>query len=157
MGVRTATHGDLDIIVALADEKRRQYADYAPVFHRPAANAAEVHKPWIARLLGDDGAAVLVSEHGSGARDGFLIATLVASPPVYDPGGLTCSVDDFVVAAPARWDTVGRALLQAAQAWGRERGAVQTVVVCGAHDGLKRKMLIECGLAVVSEWFTAPL
>lgn len=157
MSVRPACEDDLNAIVALADERRRQYAQHAPVFHRPAANAREVHRPWLAAMIANDGAAVLVSEDEDGACNGFVIATLAPSPPVYDPGGATCSIDDFVMAVPQHWATAGRDLLQTVQEWARERGAVQTVVVCGPHDGPKRRMLTECGLQVVSEWLTAPL
>ena len=157
MSVRPACEDDLDAIVSMADEKRRQYEQHAPVFHRPAANACEVHGPWVAGMIANDGVTVQVSEDEDGACNGFVIATLAPSPPVYDPGGATCSIDDFVVTAPSHWASAGRDLLRAAQEWGRERGAVQTVVVCGPHDGPKHRMLTECGLQVVSEWLTAPL
>lgn len=157
MSVRQASKNDLDFIVALADDKRREYEQYAPVFHRPAHDARNVHRPWLADLIESDRAAVLVSEGEDDACHGFVIATLVPSPPVYDPGGPTCSIDDFAVMTATHWASAGHDLLQAAQAWGREQGAVQTVVVCGPHDGPKRQMLTDSGLEVVSEWFTAPL
>ena len=58
MSVRNAAHNDLDFIVALADEKRGEYAQHAPMFHRPAANAPEVHRPWLVGLIENDGVAV---------------------------------------------------------------------------------------------------
>ena len=157
MSVRPASEDDLDFIVALADEKRREYESHAPVFHRPAPDAAEVHRPWLAGLIADDGVGTFVSVGEDGVREGFVIATLVPSPPVYAPGGPTCSIDDFAVTASTDWAGAGRDLLRAAQEWGRRHGAVQTVVVCGPHDAAKRQMLGACGLSVVSEWFTAPL
>jgi hypothetical protein len=43
---------------------------------------------------------------------GFLIATLIPAPPVYDPGGRTCLIDDFVVIPAANWLTTGVELLR---------------------------------------------
>jgi hypothetical protein len=157
MPVRAAHSGDLDVIVALSDDKRRQYEGQARIFYRPAPNAAAVHRPWLARLIEDGSVATFVHESDGAEVDGFVIVTLVSPPPVYDPGGPTCSVDDFVVATPSLWASAGRDLLSSASIWGREQGAVQMVVVCGPHDAPKRQMLQEAGLEVASEWFAAPL
>jgi GNAT superfamily N-acetyltransferase len=89
--------------------------------------------------------------------DGFVLAMLVPAPPVYDPGGLTCSIDDFCVADPTLWNTVGMALLDEAQRLARERGAVQVVVVCGAHDEPKRRLLESRGLSIASHWYVGRL
>jgi len=98
----------------------------------------------------------LVHEATDGTIDGFLIATMVPAPPVYDPGGITCLVDDFMVATPVLWASVGRNLLDEAVRLCAPKGAVQTVVVCGPHDAAKRSMLLESGHIVASEWFTKP-
>ncbi len=52
---------------------------------------------------------------------------------------------------------VTRALLDAASAKARERGEVQTVVVCGHRDGAKRAMLAAAGYTIASEWYVRPL
>lgn len=96
-------------------------------------------------------------EDSNGDVDGFVIITAVSAPPVYDPGGLSSLIDDFVVSSPDKWVTAGAALLDAATAWAREQGAVQVVVVAGPHDRPKRAVLRDAGLYVASEWFTAPL
>jgi GNAT superfamily N-acetyltransferase len=157
MAIRVARLDDVEAMVDLADRKRQEYASHAPRFHRPAADAKQRHRPWLTSLVEKDDVCTLVSESGTRRVDGFVIASLVPAPPVYDPGGLTCLVDDFVVAEPALWRTVGLALLRAAEAWSRERGAVQAVVVCGPQDQAKRQMLLDAGAIVASEWFTAPL
>jgi GNAT superfamily N-acetyltransferase len=84
--------------------------------------------------------------------DGFVIAFLHDVPPVYDPGGRTCTIDDFTVASPHLWPSVGRDLLLAAADAIRELGAAQIVVVCGHHDEPKRAMLEAAGWPVASEW-----
>ncbi|MBA3245171.1 MAG: GNAT family N-acetyltransferase [Actinobacteria bacterium] len=140
----------------LAEQKREQYKTHAPVFHRPTEGAREIHEPFLRSLVDDAERVTLVHEADDGNVDGFLIAMLVPAPPVYDPGGPTCSVDDFMVESPERWESAGRALLERAVEITRERGAVQTVVVCGPQDQPKRAMLISLGHDVASEWFTLP-
>jgi hypothetical protein len=70
---------------------------------------------------------------------------------------MTVFVDDFVVSEGDAWVTIGRVLLDAIREWGRDRGAVQTVVVCGPLDQPKRAMLEAANHVVASEWWTSPL
>ena len=63
--------------------RREQYAEYQPVFWHPAADARERRRAYFDRLIADDKVITLVSEEG-GEVTGFLIATLVPAPPVYD-------------------------------------------------------------------------
>jgi len=88
---------------------------------------------------------------------GFLIATLAAAPPVYDPGGLACIVDDFTVADSADWPTVGADLLRAIRHAASGRGAAQIVVVTAQLDEAKRATLAASGLSVASEWWVGRL
>jgi hypothetical protein len=140
----------------LAELKRTQYAGHNVPFHTPAANAREVHEPFLAGLTETDNVIVLVHESGD-VIDGFVVAMVGPAPPVYDVGGLSSLVDDFVVAAPDLWPTVGRTLLQEVRGMASRQGAKQTVVVCGPHDAPKRDLLTGEGLSVVSEWFHTPL
>lgn len=149
--VRCAVVADVEEMAAMADARRNRYARYQPVFWRPASNAAEVQRPYLAKLVGDQDVMTLVSEE-SGTLTGFLIATIRPSPPVYDPGSLTCSIDDFDV-IPGRWATTGVRLLRSAIERARERGAIQTVVVTAHLDEAKRAALRTCGLAIASEWW----
>ena len=157
MTAREATGVDVERMVELADDARRAYEPHAPVFQRPAANAKQVHWPWLSRLVEDPDVGTFVHEDSHGDVDGFAIITTVPAPPVYDPGGLSSIIDDFAVSSPDKWVTAGAMLLDAATAWAQERGAVQVVVVSGPHDGPKRALLQDAGLYVASEWFTAPL
>lgn len=125
--------GDGDPIVALAESRRRLYATYQPVFWRPAPNAASRQRPYLARLFDDDEVITLVAVTET-ALTGFVIGSQGPAPPVYDPGGLTCTLDDFTVDRPDQWATVGKSLLRAAQHEARQRGAAQVVVVCGHLD-----------------------
>jgi hypothetical protein len=149
--VRLAVAADVDAMTELAGARREQYAGYQPVFWRPAANAEQLHRPYLARLVDDQDVITLVSED-SGLFTGFVIALLGDAPGVYDPGGRTCQIDDFAV-TPDRWATAGPLLLRSAIEQAAERGAVQAVVVTGHLDQPKRDALRSCGLSVASEWW----
>src|SRR6185437_6976674 len=138
---RAATAADIPALVALSDQRRQQYAQYQPVFWRPVADARERHEPFLRSLLTQDNVIARVHERGDGTVDGFVIATLVPAPPVYDPGGLTCSIDDFCVADASDWPTIAKRLLADVMAEAKTRGASQVVVVCGHLDQPKRTML----------------
>ncbi|HXW46066.1 MAG TPA: GNAT family N-acetyltransferase [Streptosporangiaceae bacterium] len=152
--IRPATAHDVDAVTELASAKRRQYASYQPVYWAPAADAEKLHRPYLARLIADDEVITLVSE-SSGAVTGFVIAFIGDAPGVYDPGGRTCQIDDFVV-EPGRWSTSGAELLRAAAEQAKGRGAVQVVVVAGHLDLEKREALRACGLSIASEWWVTP-
>lgn len=145
----------MDAIVALIDAKRAQYAGYQPVFHKAAAGAAAMQRPFLAGLIANPDFSCLTAEDGEKVV-GFLQGRAVKAPPVYDPGGLVLMVDDFVVADPTLWPTVGRALLDEARRVGAARGAVLVNVVCGPLDAPKRAMLAAAGLSVASEWHVGP-
>jgi GNAT superfamily N-acetyltransferase len=154
--VRPAAPGDVDAVVRLAAARRAQYETYQPVFWRPAADAAARQRPYLAGLIDDPAVISLVAVTGRDVA-GFAIATVAPAPPVYDPGGLTCMLDDFAVADPRDWPTVGVALLRAVSRAAQERGAAQVVVVTAQLDEAKRAVLAASGLSVASEWWVRPL
>lgn len=86
-----------------------------------------------------------------------MLAQLVPAPPVYDPGGLTCSIDDFAVADPDLWASVGVDLLREVQREAGQCGAAQVVVVCGHQDHAKRAAPDNCALTIASEWWVKAL
>ena len=150
--IRAAAQADVDAMATLASMRREQYARFQPVFWRPAADAKDKQRPYFAKLVAHEKVITLVSED-AGQVTGFIIATLSQAPGVYDPGGLTCQIDDFVVAQAAKWPSTGAALLRASLAEAGRRGAVQAVVVTGHLDEPKRQMLRACGLDIASEWW----
>ena len=150
--IRKATQDDVSAMVELAEQRRIQYQQYQPTFWRKAADSRERHTPFLSKLVQDERVVALVSER-NGAIDGFLIATLVPAPPVYDPGGKTCNIDDFCVADDVDWEQSGKALLDETMREMKTRGAVQTVVVCAHLDEAKRTMLAEEGFTIASEWY----
>jgi hypothetical protein len=150
--IRRATPTDLPAIIALTEKRRAQYQAYQPTFWRPAPNAAQAQEAFFQTLFDRPDHLFLVHEAPEGV-DGFLVARLVPSPPVYAPGGSTCSIDDFV----APWPIPGDTLLEAAITWAKEQGAAQVVVVTAEKDQAKRAMLAQCGLTIASEWWTKPI
>lgn len=152
--VRIASEDDVARLIALAEAKRAQYEAYAPTFWRPAPDAAEKQTVYFRTLLNRANTLCLVHEE-SGAIDGFLIAAVVPAPLVYDPGSLVCMVDDFAVASPERWETVGRELLREARRSTEALGAKLAVVVCGHRDEAKHALLRSEGLFIASEWYVS--
>jgi hypothetical protein len=141
----------------LAEQKREDYKDYAPVFYRPKPGVRDQHASFLAsQIQNSETHIALVHEADAQHLDGFVVATLTPAPPVYDPGGLTALVDDFIVEMPDLWAGVGRSLLDAVIREAEPRGAVQTVVVCGPQDRAKREMLLTADHIVASEWLTLP-
>jgi GNAT superfamily N-acetyltransferase len=153
--IRAATEADVPAMTALAAGRRDQYAQYQPLFWRPAAGASAKHQLYLGRLVASDNVISLVSEE-AGELTGFLIATLDPAPPVYDPGGLSCDIDDFAVTKADNWTTTGVRLLRAALAEAARRGAVQAVVVTAHLHEAQREALRACGLEVASEWWVTP-
>ena len=154
--IRAAEAQDLDALLELSDVRRREYATYQPVFWRPAPDAMARQRPYLEGLLGDQDVVATVAVLDS-VVVGFAIGRLLPAPPVYDPGGPTCLIDDFAIADPGSWSTVGLDLLRAVSDAARERGAVQMVVVTPTRDTAKRAALEAGGLGIASEWWTRPL
>ncbi len=153
--VRPAETKDLDQLLDIAEQRRDQYARYEPMFWRPAADAVDVQRPHFRDLLEEGGVAVVVAVDDDRVA-GFVIASITDSPPVYDPGGRTCVVDDFAVARDEDWSWAGPQLLQQVKGWAAARQAVQVVVVTGHRDDTKRGVLRRAGLSLTSEWWTGP-
>ena len=153
--IRKAEDVDLEEILNLANAKRLEYETHQPVFWRVAPDAIARQREYIASQIADERVITLVANSGD-ELIGFVIGCLVPSPPVYNPGGLTCSVDDFVVNRSDLWETVGADLLDQVREVALSKGAVQ-VVVCGHLDDPKRQVLEKSSLTIASEWWVAPL
>ncbi|HYF94380.1 MAG TPA: hypothetical protein VD969_19340 [Symbiobacteriaceae bacterium] len=152
--IRQALLEDVPAIVDLSEKKRVQYQQYQPLFWRKAEDSRGRHAVFLPHVLSRDNVIAFVHEAG-GVVNGFVIGSLVPSPPVYS-AGLTCSIDDFCV-VEHDWLVIGRLLLDAAVQAARDRGASQCVVVCGNMDQPKREMLAKLGYTIASEWWTKPI
>jgi len=156
MPLRRAEGRDVTEMVELAEQRRLQYQRYQPTFWRKAEDSREQHIPFLESLLKREDVIILVRE-STEKIEGFVIADFVAAPPVYNPGGPTCRVDDFCVAEENLWENVGLALLNEVLRLAKEHGAAQSVVVCGHLDQPKRAMLTQLGYSLASEWYVRDL
>ncbi len=156
MNIRPAAAEDIPRMVELSEGKRAEYAEYSPVFWRKAAGASENQALFFRAQLEREHNIILIAEE-AGRVEGFIIASVISAPPVYDPGGLVCMVDDFTVSAPELWPSVGQALLTEITAQAKARGAVLSVIVCGHLDEPKRLMLQVNDSTIASEWYVNPL
>jgi hypothetical protein len=156
MDVRKAIASDIDAVVAIVEQNRRQQQKYQPTFWRKAGNSAETTTALFARLLAEDGTFFLVAVE-SRQLLGCLIARKFPTPPVYAPGGDTYLVDDFCVVEPHHWLTTGEALLSHVSTLVHEAGAAQIVVVGADRDLAKTEMLRRADLTIASNWWTKPL
>ena len=154
--IRTAEADDVAGMVALSERYRQQLEHYQPVFWRKAPGSDAAQASYFQSLLQRPEVIAIVHRAVTGLA-GFLVATLDEAPPVYAPGGLTCTIDDFCVAEELHWPITGATLLNEAVRRARERGAIQVVVVCPHRDQAKRTLLAAEGLAIASEWHTRAL
>ena len=149
--IRKAIPEDVPEIARLSSLKRKQYEQYQPVFHKEAEGAFDKQVLFLKDNISKDHLIVLVHEEGQ-KINGFIIGALVNAPPVYNPGGKVCLVDDFMVEDPSLWTRVGLSLLNRVTELGKEKGAVLVNVVCGPMDKPKSEMLAKFGFDVATEW-----
>jgi hypothetical protein len=110
-------------------------------------------RAYFTSILDDDKTLVLTATEDDADVRGFAVGRLVPAPPVYDPGGMSCVVDDFAVAEPEEWLTIGHLLLDALHRWAASRDAAQMIVVTAHLDEPKRAALQSHGLTLASEWW----
>ena len=156
MDVRKATDQDIEAAIGLAERARRQYQKYQPTFWRKASDSVAKTRTFFTKRLAEPGTYFLVAVEGVQVL-GFLIAAKFPAPPVYAPGGDTYLIDDFCVAEPHHWLTIGEALLSHATTLIHEHGAAQVIVACGDRDLPKAEMLRRSDLTIASSWWTKPL
>ncbi len=152
MNLRKATLEDIGDIALLSALKRKQYEKYQPQFHKEAEGALELQKDFLRDSLLRDNVIALVHAGEGSMINGFIIGAIVTAPPVYNPGGKVCFVDDFMVSDPSLWDRVGKTLLDRVLELSKEKGAVLANVVCGPLDGSKKLLLSQYGFNVATEW-----
>ncbi|MGE0574357.1 MAG: GNAT family N-acetyltransferase [Reyranella sp.] len=156
MEVRKAQTADLKATVELAERSRRPLHKYQPTFWRKAANSTAATETFFTQLLTEPDTIFLVAVEGS-RHLGFLIARKFPNPPVFDPGGDTWIIDDFCVAEPHLWLSIGEALLSYVSTLIHEHGGVQIVVVSADRDLAKTEMLRRSEMTIASNWWTKPL
>jgi GNAT superfamily N-acetyltransferase len=156
MNIRKATEADIPQMVAIAETKRIEYEGYSPIFWRKAPDSSPKQELFFQRLLTSPDVIALVAEVDT-MLSGFILSAVTIAPPIYNPGGSVCIIDDFALAKSQDWDSIGAGLLAAVEREAKARGAVLSVVVCPQRDQAKRALLQKAGAAVTSEWHVKPL
>ena len=149
--IEKPTQTDIAQMVVLSAKKRAEYEIAQPIFWKKA-EANDIQEKWFSEHLTQPMVFSFVAKTSSQII-GFIIGQNIKAPAVYQPGGLTCIVDDFCVSTATAWDTVGSALINKLLSLSQTNGAVQILVVAGQHDLPKNNFLKNQNFAVVSEWF----
>lgn len=156
MKTRPATLGDIGGMVALIEARRERLARYQPVMWARAPHAADASSGWYTILLSQPDTIAMVA-HDEAGLAGMAIALLQSPPPVYQPGGPVCFLDDFASVEGPRGDRAALVLLDAITAEGRRRGAALMIAVAAAADETLAGLLRLRGLAPASQWWAKPL
>ncbi|MCW3011262.1 MAG: GCN5-related N-acetyltransferase [Solirubrobacterales bacterium] len=114
MELRPARHEDADAVIAALEWL------FAPPGARPALYDPARARAALAHAIGADDAEVLLATDADGTVSGVCTVALDLRSIRF---GLRAWVEDLAVDPARRSTGVGRALLDAARAWGRERGA----------------------------------
>jgi predicted acetyltransferase len=151
--IQQALDSHIPFMVGLSYAKRKLYEKEQPQFWRYAGESAEKsQEKWFQALQNQPDFHLLVALSNNQII-GFIIGQLVKAPDVYDPGGLTLMVDDFCVQNEIDWFFVGKNLLIELETWAHKNGSVQTVVICGTHDIMKKYFLEKAGFSTASNWY----
>ncbi|HET9110360.1 MAG TPA: hypothetical protein VFN78_06015 [Ktedonobacterales bacterium] len=155
--VRAAREDDADITACLAATKRAEYEVYSPVFWRRAADDRGRHLPFLRSCLRDPMYLSFTAESG-GEPLGIILGKRGAAPPPFqrDPEP-TCFVDDFFVARPSLWASVGGALLAEVAEAAHAQGAARVIVVTAQRDIPKRTFLLDEGYSLAAAWWVHPI
>jgi len=117
--IRRAQQSDLDQLLALWQELAELHADLVPEFALVPGGAQSV-RAHLAELLRDENERMFVAEE-SGALIGFINGAVRENPPVFAERYIGC-IADAIVTARSRQRGVGEQLVNAINAWFRERG-----------------------------------
>lgn len=156
IAINSATTDDIAQMMKLSLEKRLQYEKAQPLFWKKADDSEAVQTNYFLDLLKNTNFMLLTAKHDK-IMFGFIIGHIVSAPSVYNPGGLTCMVDDFCINNETSWQSTGALLLDALKIQAKKLHAIQIVIVSGDHDKNKKDFLQKAELAIVSNWYQGSL
>lgn len=134
----SSNSADVDWVTACLSERRDALRPFAPVFWRPASNAAERHREFIRYLLTEGGGLAYRT------RNSVLLAT---------PGGNGWLVDDLHVRDQC-WTTDGIDLWNALAA---DRRGDHVRFVCPTYESDRAQFASNIGLTVAETWWLIEL
>lgn len=157
ISIRPSEVSDIPDLVQLSYQKRRAYEQAQPQLWKYAGSHAETSQAqWFLKLRRQENHIMLTALRQEKII-GFIIGVLVPAPEVYNPGGLTLTIDDFCVEHDTDWPSTGSQLIRKITEIAKENHAVQIFTVCGAHDDAKRRFLQSIGLSLASEWYVGSI
>lgn len=131
--VRTMTSDDVSWVVEMTRQRRESLVTHAPLFWRPAEDATDRHRAFLAQLI-DDPDVLSVR-----TANGYLIAV---------DRGPAWLVDDATVAGEGEWEVEGVALLRHAQ---QRCGPLRVVVP--VFESSRMAAVLSVGLAPIEQWW----
>lgn len=131
---RALTERDLDWAVEVLGRRRARLAPHAPVYWRPAIDAAERHRQFMSYVVGEGG--------GFGFRtdDSVIISS---------PGGSGWTIDDAWV-SPDQWPEEGLLLWDSTLA---QTGPDPLRFVCPTFEPERAAFAADRGLSLASSWW----
>jgi len=158
MPIRAATKDDLDIIVAISQERRSKLAKAQPIFWKPSKEASTLTPLFFEFLINTEEVLTIVHTHpDTGMVNGFLFAKEEPVPPIYDPGGKAYVIDDFALLNDTLWETAGQALLAEAESWCKAQGGAMMILVTPTCEPIRHDQAQSIGYSTVTQWMRKPI
>jgi len=136
--IRPAADADRDHLLQMAERLQEGVAVWREPDAVRRAVVGWVDESLAARSKPD--CAAFVAE-----RDGEVVGFVCASERTHFTGQVDTYIGELVVAKAAEGDGVGRALVGAAEDWGRSRGRTRVVVDTGAANEAARRFYAALG------------
>ena len=153
--IRRARHGDRGAVCALWRELDGLHASLAPAYFRPTMRGEH---DWRELLDTPDGAVFVAAPDTGGVPCGAISVRIYDTPP--DPAMVPRRrghVEMLVVSRAHRRRGMGRALMAAAAAWARARGAVEIVLTVWAGNTEAEAFYQRLGYRPLSSVLHTPL
>ena len=126
----------------LMERRRARYAEFSPVFWKPAERVTDAHAQFMRATAAREDAVALRTDHG------FVVSYLHEG---------RCFIDDFAVDDDERWATDGQTLLLSAWKTARSPSQPTLRAVTAREDAPKREMLAGLSLIVTARWWVKEL
>ena len=136
--IRVARASDRDALIEMSERLREGVAPWRDPQEVRRAVIGWVREP-LANLAGADNGAFVAE------RNGEVVGFVCVSERPHFTGEVDTYIGELVVAKKAEGVGIGRALVEAAEDWGRSRGRKRVVVDTGAANAPARKFYAALG------------